>query len=377
LEIFNLKTEAFGLDISDLSLKIIKLKKRRKAFDLASFGEAEIKPGIIKDGEIKDEKKLAEIIKKTVKSVNGEKLNTKYVVASLPEEKAFLQVIQMPKMAEEDLKSALIYEAENYIPIPIEEVYLDFQIIEPLQNHLDHFDVLIIALPKKIVDSYVNSLKMAGLQPIAFEVESQSVIRALIKNEIAPNPVLIIDLAETKSNFIIFSGTCVRFTFCVPVSSQLFTQVIAKNIGVTFEEAEKLKIKYGLEENIKVLLKDDKTELKKERGQVFESLVPSLVDLVQQIKRHQDYYRTYSSHEHLSSNSKGIISNIMLCGGGANLKGLSEILILELKNLVELGNPWINVFPEGKKEAKNLSFEKSLKYTTAIGLALRGVKGNK
>jgi type IV pilus assembly protein PilM len=283
----------------------------------------------------------------------------------------------MPKMTEEDLRSAIIYEAENYIPLPIEEVYLDFQIIEPLQNHLDHFDVLIVALPKKIVDSYSNSLKMAGLQPIAFEVESQSIARALIKNEIATRPTLIIDLGETRSSFIIFSGTCIKFSFCLPVSSQLFTQAIVKNLGVTFAEAEKLKIEYGLEEKIKMASGDSKTEVEKYKGQVFESLVPSLVDLIQQIKRYQDYYRSYSSHEHLPLNNKGISSSILLCGGGANLKGLPEILILELKNSVDLGNPWVNIFPEGKKETINMSFEKSLGYTTAIGLALRGVKESK
>ena len=161
LEYLNLKTEAFGLDISDLSLKIIKLKKGTyrgtRAFNLASFGESEIKPGIIKKGEIKDEERLAETIKEAIKKVKGEKLKTKYVVASLPEEKAFLQVIQMPKMTEDDLKSAVIYEAENYIPLPIEEVYLDSQIVPPLHNHLDHYDVLINALPRKTIDYYLSS----------------------------------------------------------------------------------------------------------------------------------------------------------------------------------------------------------------------------
>jgi len=131
LEFLTLKPEAFGLDISDLSLKIVKLKKRGNFFTLSSYGKEEIEPGIIKRGEIKDEKKLAEIIRESIKKVKGEKLKTNYVVASLPEEKAFLQVIQMPRLPEEDLKSAVIYEAENYIPTPLEEVYLDYQIVPP------------------------------------------------------------------------------------------------------------------------------------------------------------------------------------------------------------------------------------------------------
>ena len=392
LESLTLKPESFGLDISDLSLKIIKLKKGRKFFTLSSFGKEEIEPGIIKGGEIKDEKKLAEIIKEAIKKVRGGKLKTNYVVASLPEEKAFLQVIQMPRLPEEDLKSAVIYEAENYIPTPLEEVYLDYQIVPPIYDHLDHLDILIAALPKKTVDPYLSALKLAGFVPKVLEIESMAIARALIKGGATTQPILLIDLGATRTSFIIFSGQSLRFTTSIPVSSTSFTEIISKNLGVTLAEAERLKIKYGLEEKIKINIGDEKTNIKKERGKIFEALIPALIDLVQQIKRYLDYYQTHASHEHLppttfqknNSNKhkpqkvvgglppdgKGI-SKIYLCGGGANLKGLCELLSLELKIPVEMGNPWVNILIKEKKEVPELSFEESLKYTTALGLALR------
>ena len=374
LEVLILKPEAFGLDISDLSLKIIKLKKIKNGFDLATFGEQNLKPGIIKGGEIKDEKALSEVIKEALNKVQGEKLKTKYVIASLPEEKAFLQVIQMPRMSEEELKSAVIYEAENYIPLPIEEVYLDSQVIPPVYNHLDHFDVLIAALPKKTVDPYLSALKMAKLEPVSLEIESLSISRALIKGGIATVPVLLIDLGATRTSFIIFSGHSLRFTSSIPVSSGSFSEIISKTQGVDLAEAEKLKIKYGLEEKIQIKIKNG-IEKKTERGKIFEALIPPLVDLIQQIKRYLDYYQTHASHEHLPPNGKGV-SKILLCGGGANLKGLPELLSLELKIPVELGNPWINILPASLKELPDLPLEKSLAFTTAIGLALRGISEN-
>jgi len=373
IDFLTLKPEAFGLDISDLSLKIIKLKKRGKFLTLASFGEAQIKPGIIKEGEIKDEEKLAETIKGAIKKVKGERIKTKYVVASLPEEKAFLQVIQMPRMPEEDLKSAVIYEAENYIPLPIEQVYLDSQIVPPVYNHLDHFDVLLAALPKKTVDPYLASLKKAGLQPKALEIESLAIARAVIKDEVATSPILLIDLGATRTSFIVFSGHSLRFTSSIPVSSGGFTEIISKSLGVSLTEAERLKIRYGLEEKIELKIKDKKTEITRERGKIFEALVPALVDLVQQIKKHLAYYQSHASHEHLPPDGR-VVSKILLCGRGANLKGLTELLTLELKILVELANPWVNILPEGQRETPELLFEKSLGYTTALGLALRGIK---
>ncbi len=371
MEFLSLKPEAFGLDISDLSVKIIKLKKKREEIILSSWGEEKIKPGVIESGEIKDEKKLSEIIKEALNKVKGERIKTKYVIASLPEEKSFLQVIQMPKMPEEDLKSAVIYEAENYIPLPIHEVYLDYQIVPPVYDSLDHLDLLLVAVPRKIVDSYLSALKLAGLFPLAFEVESQAIARALIKNEITTQPILLIDLGATRTSFVIFSGYSLRLTASILVSSKTFDELIAKNLNVSLKEAEGIKIKYGLEEKIKIKFKNKEVEKKRERGKIFEILVPALVDLVQQIKRYLDYYQSHAGHEHLAQDGRAI-SKILLSGGGANLKGLDKFLSLELKMPVSLGNPLINL--SEKKEQIKLSFEELLKYTTAIGLALRGIK---
>jgi type IV pilus assembly protein PilM len=371
MDFLTLKLEAFGLDISDLSLKIVKLKKRGKFLKLASFGEEKIEEGIIKEGEIKNEEKLAEILKNALNKVKGEKLKTKYVIASLPEEKAFFQVIPLPKMPPEHLKSAIVYEAENYIPLPIEKVYLDYQIVSPLKENLDHYDVLIAAMSREIVDSYLSTLKKAGLQPLVFEVESQAIVRALIKNEVSTSPLLLIDLGATRTSLIIFSGKSLRFTTSLPISSRLFTELISKNLGISQDKAEELKIKYGLKYKYKVKIGD---EIKKEKGEVFEILLPALVDLTQQIKKYLEYYRSHASHEHLPQDNN-TISKALLCGGGANLKGLSDFLSCQLKFPVQLGNPWVNILPEGKKETK-LSFEESLKYTTALGLALRAIKEN-
>jgi len=366
MNFLSLKLEAFGLDISDLSLKIIKLKKKGKAFDLTSFGTEKIKPGIIKKGEIKNEKALVKIIREAITKVKGERLKTKYVVASLPEEEAFLQVIQMPKIPKEDLKSAVTYEAENYIPLPIEQVYLDSQIVPSTDNHSDHFDVLIAALPKKTVDSYTSCLKKSNLKPLALEVESLAISRALVKNEVTTFPVLLIDLGATRTSFVVFSGHSLRFTSSISVSSQNFTEVISKVLEVNLTKAEELKIKYGLQPEIK------------KGKKVLEVLIPAFTDLVQQIKKYLIYYQTHASHEHLPPDGKGV-RKIFLCGGGAKLKGLTAYLSSQLKIPVEIGNPWINILSpslQPKEEALIYEKEKSLEYTTALGLALKGVKFN-
>jgi type IV pilus assembly protein PilM len=170
-DFLTLKPEAFGLDFSDSSLKITKLKKIGKNLKLASFGEILIRPGVIKNGEIKNKEILVKTIKKAVSEVKGERIKTKYVNVSLPEEKAFLEVIQMPKTLEEDLKSAVVFEAEDHVPMPIEEVCLDAQIVPAVSDHLDHQDVLLVAFPKKIIYSYIDCLEEAGFVQAVFEID--------------------------------------------------------------------------------------------------------------------------------------------------------------------------------------------------------------
>jgi len=383
LNFLSLNQEAFGLDISDLSFKIAKLKKRGRGFKLASLGEFSLEPEIISQGEIKNEKALTKAIKDSLGKVEGERLKTKNVVVSLPEEKAFLQVIQMPLMAEEELRSAVKFEAENYIPMPIEKVYLDFQIIKPVVGSLDHLDVLIAALPRKTVDPYFSALQKAGLKPVVFEIESQATARALIEKGRTPHRILIIDLGATRTRFIVFAGFSIRFTSSIPVCGDVFDKAIAKGLKVSAEEAERLKVEYGIakfEQKNK-----DFNDGKNSKGEkVFEILVPPLTDLLEQIKKCLSYYHSHHGHEHLPKNEKKV-GKILLCGGGGNLKGICDFLSQELGMPVEFGNPWINVSFSSSEPSlasrrpssippKNLkmSSKESLKYTTVLGLALRG-----
>jgi len=360
-KILALKPEIFGLDVSDSSVKIIKLKRKRKGFALASFGEKTIEPEIIKEGEIIKEDILIEDIKEAISKVKGEKLNTKYAVCSLPEEQGFLQVIQMPKIKTEELKRAVLYEAENYIPLAIDEAYLDSEIIPPICNHLDHLDVLLVAFPQKIVDSYISCFQKAGIQPVALEPEASAIARSLVKKEVSPYPVLLIDLGGFKTTFIVFSGYALRFTSSIPVSSQDFTQAIAKNLNIDLVEAEKLKLKNGL--------KKKGVEGKK----VFEALTPVLTDFLEQIKKRLNFYESHTVHEHLMPGESGV-KKIFICGGGSCLEGLAEFLNDQLKITTELGNPWVNILLESRKKESLPPKEQILKYTTALGLALRGIK---
>jgi len=352
---FSFNSQAFGLDISDFSLKIAMLEKDKNDLKLASFGRANIVSGIIEKGEIKNEERLSEIIKNTLGQIKGKKIRIKYVIASLPEEKSFLDRVRLPLMGQKEIKTAIRFEIENYIPFPLEKVYFDFDKIQ--QNYENYQEVLIAAIPKDISESYLRVLKKAGLQPLALEPECLSISRALIKKNEIISPVLIIDLGKTRTTFIFFSENNIKFTSTIPFSSGQLTSAISEKIKVSLEEAEKIKCEEGIIG----------------KKEISEILIPLLNNFA---KKTQGLLEYYNFHQNKNSHSTMSLEKILLCGKGANLKGLEDFLSVFFKTKVILGNPWINILKTPLKQTPEISFKESLGYASALGLALRGIDKN-
>ncbi len=369
LEFLSLDPNGFGLDISDFSMKIAKLRKSGRNFKLVSFGEFPIKAGIIQDGEIKEKDALAKLIEKSLGSVKGEKIRTNQAVVSLPERRSFLEIIKLPLMEPEEIEQAIRYEIENYIPLAVKDAYWDFQIIQPFSKHLKHTNVLVAAIPKKAEDSYSAVLKQAGLKPLVFEVESTAIARALVPANAEAKQVLVLDLGATRTGFMIFSGSSLVCIFSIPVCGRIFDQAIAKEFDVTLEEAENLKKKYGLNQKIRIEIQNGlKKKLKP--GRVFEAMIPALTDLSEQIQKYIDYYYT-----HIDLNSKAKkIDKVFLSGGGSYTEGLKDFLAERFELPVELGDPWINIVNGVSDRGSKKLLKKPLIYATVLGLALRGVK---
>jgi type IV pilus assembly protein PilM len=370
-----LNPSAFGIDLSDRSIKIIQFKKNGKKLSKFLYGNEEIPAGLIEDGEIKDFKKVAELIKKIKNKTKPTSIKTDYVICSLPESKCFFREIDFPEMTLEEVSEAIKWETEQQIPLSWEEIYLDWHILnekkllrkaeEKLKE--DNFanskkigkktKVFLTAAPRKLVDSYVKVLKQAGLKPIAMEIESAAIVRALVnknKNKY-DNAVLIIDLGETRTNFIIFKSPLIRFSRSISFSGVFLTNKISKELRIKYSEAEKLKRKWGMDKE-------------KGDGSLIKCIEPALVDLSEKIQESLNYYS-----EHFSKNfPENEVKKIILCGGGANLKGLDSWLASKIKKEVEKNDPWSDIAPSLLN--KKISFPKKyFCYTTAIGLALKRI----
>ncbi len=360
----NQQKSTLGLDISEVSLKLLQLANSGSHnHQVAGYTEITVQKDALSGDRIRDPETLVQAIKRAISSPKFGRITTSYVVASIPETKSFVRVIQMPKMAEEEMDEAVAWEAEAYIPLPVGQVYLDWVILDP--NRPDgKMTVLITASPKEYVDDLVNVIKAAGLAPLALEVESQATARSLISR--TDETVLIMDISTVRTSLIIYGQGALQFTSSLPVAGVVFTDSISKTLGIDFDQAEKLKIQYGL-------------EAVGEGSKIKKALLPVLNTLLSEIKNTIRFYE-----EHSGETSK--IHRLFLTGGSSKLKHLPSFLFDRLTRQdendhalrsipglkVELGNPWVNVLKKG--EVPPLSREESLSFATVIGLALREIE---
>jgi type IV pilus assembly protein PilM len=354
-KIFSFWDSPFGVDLSDLSVKVLQLEKEGKKEKVVSYGMANIPIGSISDGEIIKKENVVSAIREAIKKSGPKRIRTRNIVCSLPETKAFLRIINIPKMEEKEAKEAIKWEIEANIPISIDQVYYDWQILDrSFESKKDKMSVLVVAVSQKIVDQFIDIMEAAGLTVIGMEIESIAQTHSLLSEKGEEKTVLVIDSGDRRTSFSISIGSIPCFTSSIPLSSQTITDSIAKSFNLPFEEAEKIKLTNGIGSYIK-------------NDPLFLATKPVLENLVTETEKFIDFYLTglkYSSS----------IDKIIMCGGGANTKGIITYLSMKLKREIEIGDPWINFNLE--KELPLIDRKKSIQYSTVIGLALKGLYEN-
>lgn len=364
-KIINFDPEIFGLDLSDLSIKVFQFEKEGRTHKIRSFYSMDIAPGDIEDGKIIKKDKVVAAIKEAINKAGPKKINTNKVVCSLPESKVFLRIISIPRMSEEEAGEAIKWEMEANIPLPIDQVYFDWQLLEspggaPEKNGGESpqsvaakQNILTVAASREIVDDLIEVLDRAGLEAYGLEVESIASVRSLIsqKNLKKAKTALIVDLGAQRSSFIVVEDGAPYFTSSIPFSSEGIDDAISKRMSVDKREAEKIKISHGI-------------EYSKAESPVFRAVESLLENLILEIEKTLDFYSG------MNKQSTGV-EKIILCGGGANLKGLVPYLTQRLAKEVEVGDPWSNVSLGNNLPL--ISKENAVRYSTVIGLALKDI----
>ncbi len=352
-KVINFDEKIFGLDLSDTSVKVFQIEKDGERHKIRSYYNQEIPRGSLEDGVIVDKQKIIFAIKEAIKKTGPKKINTRKVICSLPESKAFLRVISIPKMKESEACEAIKWEIEASIPLSVEQVYFDWQFIEGNKDKCDPSkqNILTVAVSKDVVDGFMDIFQEAGLDVYGLELESIAIVRSLIEKKATCDDVfLVIDFGAQRTSFIITEGNIPYFTSSIPFSSDGLTDAISKYLGISIDEAQEIKVKRGLENCFQDI-------------SVLGSIKPLLENLAVEIEKTIDFYINTSK-----GNSE--IKKIILSGGGSNMKGLVPYLVKKINKDVEEGDPWINL--NLGENLPSINKTNSAGYSTVVGLAMRG-----
>lgn len=340
------KKPLFGFDIGHGSVKIIELKKDKNKVSVNGYGSIQFDPVAIQDGEIVDFEIVAKAIKELFNSKLIGNIETSSAAVSLPVTHTFSRVVTLPILGKSDLIEAIKLEAEQYIPIPVDDLYIDYQIIE--QTNTDQ-DILLAAAPKRVVDSYINLFNILGLEVAILEPSILSVTRLVKHAENADVPTLVIDLGSMTTDLIIVDGS-VRVTGTIKFGGNNITSAIATTLNIDEKEAHILKTKYGLDPS-------------KKQAEITDALNPVISKLVSEIRKVVRYFEDRS--EDRKSSSK--VEQIIILGGGANLPGFSSHLTGVLRIPTRLCSSWQNI---GFDKLQPPHQAETTMYATATGLGL-------
>lgn len=344
--IFSTHTNNFpiGIDIAPSSVKIVQLFHSKGKPIIKAYSQMTLPKGVMVEDSIMDSQTLSFVIKQAIDKPKFGNFSGVRVVASLPEAKSFVRVIHLPHMADSEVDHAIPFEAESYIPIPIEQVYLDWEKLDEVNNRMA---ILLIATPKENADKFLSAFDKMRFTPQALEVESQSVGRALVELGSTPS-FLVADINDHKTNLVMVDNGKLLFTSSIPFGGNQFSDALSKQLGVPIEKAENIKIKTGLANT-------------PEYPNIKLAMLPVIKNLASEIKNVLAF-----QNEHFQIK----IEKVILSGGGSRLKNIQENLQFEFDGTgiqVELANPLVNI----DASASKMSQDEALDYTTAIGLALR------
>lgn len=335
--------KSIGLDIGSKTIKVVEIEKDGKTWRLLGSGVVGYS-GESPD-KFKDEKEvaaLADIIRKLHREAN---ISSKEVAVALPEASVFTRTIKFPLLTDQEIASAIKWEAEQYIPIPASEAIIQYQILERREKASPpEVSVLLVAAPKEVVSKYVAVVQAAGLLVTRVETELISLTRSLAPVD---RTALLIDFGARSTDIAIAKNSMLAFSRSIPTAGDAFTRAVAQALNVQPQQAEEYKRAYGL-------------SMSQLEGKVKTALDPVFRIVGDEIKKAVHFYQSEEKGEAPSA--------IILSGGTSGLPEAISYLTTLLGYEIVIGNPFAKVAVD-PEVMKSLAPYAPL-YSIAVGLAL-------
>lgn len=364
---FEINKRVLGIDIGTSSIKIVELSGTKERQKLENYGELKAEAIFQKSFRSYDkESGLAISSRDTARAITAilskAEIKTKEAIFSIPDFSTFFTWYSLPVMTKEELPQAVQYEARQHIPVPLNEVTLDWQIIEgsfvDKEKTSSRLKVLLVAVPNEIIHRYQEIAQYCKINIRAMEPEVFGLARSLTKG--LTEPVFVLDIGAQSTTISIVEKGIVRMSHSFDTAGIQLTRVLVNSLGLEYKEAEKLKEKYGI--NSDFSSSDGALFNKKEASpqSVRQILLPFIDLIITELEK--------ISQNFARSNGKEV-KKVILAGGSVSLPGLVDYFSQRIKTPLEVANPFLNLYYPPILEDNLRKMGPS--YAIAVGIAMR------
>jgi type IV pilus assembly protein PilM len=334
-----------GVDIGASAVKLVQLRELKGGYQLQNVGILPLPAEAIVDNTLMDSPSIVETVRRLLESLQ---IKAKEAVCSISGNAVIIRKISLPVMPAEELEDQIHWEAEQYIPFDINDVNVDFQILDTDEQDLSKMNVLLVASKKDIINDYLAVFAEAGLKLVVVDVDSFAVQNAYEANYgTGAEVVALVNLGSSIMNLNIVKGGVSLFTRDVQMGGSLYTEEIQKQFGLNSEQAELKKLSAGSSED----------------PRLFEILQRVNDTISLEMRRSLDFYNSTAGEER--------ISKVYLAGGAAKTAHLVEAVQQKLALPVEILNPFLRVAVNEKEFDTGYLEEIGPQMAVAVGLATR------
>ena len=338
-----------GIDISATAIKLLELARSGSTYRVESYAVEALPPNSVVDKNISEIEPVGEAIGRAVKK-SGSK--TKLAAAAVAGSSVIIKTIEMPgDLSDNDLENQIQVEADQYIPFPLEEVALDFEVMGPVENNPDRVNVLLAASRSENVDNRVAALNLGGLTAKVIDLETfalENTVRLIAEEQLGLGEDAVIAVADVGSavtTFSVLEKLNIVYSREQQFGGAQLTEDIQRRYGLSYEEAGLAKKQGGLPENY-----------------APEVLDPFKDNMASQISRAQQFF--------FSSSQIANIDHLLLAGGCASIEGVAELIESKIGVPTTVANPFANMAVASRVSA-NLLANDAPALMVACGLALR------
>lgn len=336
-----------GVDIGQSSVKIVSINKESQdKLILDAIGEERINLSEKSQGDVG--KRWSEVGKVIKTIITDNKMKGKQVVASLPENEVISRLVRLPPLKDSEIMDALRFEAETFVPYPLDEVSLDYEIIE--KDEAGRLSVFVIAAKNELINNYIRLFKGLGLEMVALESPAVAFRRVARNSVTTIDRLVVLNIGEKFSDIFNINKGNVYFSRSLPVGGESLTRAVSLGLGLDLTSAEEYKKAYGIKEE----------ELE---GKIRVATMPVFNSITDEVRKAIALF--------VEDSGGKSVQLLVLSGGGASLPGMAEELTRVLGVEVQISQPFINIDVTQIQSPYNLNVE-GCRFSLAVGLSLRG-----